>query len=238
MEMSKRHLMQTIRVTVTAIAGFVLFLSAASHAAEAPIQLRGNQIAVGEVMAREAADVIGLEGPSQTPLLVIDAPPIGSRGARITGRIESFDVESEAWIELWAIYPDGSRSVERTLDRDRPDLRLAGTTERRSFELPVALGPGGAKPQRLELNVGMLGRGIISVANLRLERDGARADELGAAISLLGFAVGDPGSGASRAVPVSFGALVVGAGMAWHARVRRRLPGADRIVIEQLQEVA
>lgn len=236
--MSKRHLMQILRVIVPAIAGLVLLLSAASHAAEAPIQLRGNQIAVGEVMAVGAADVIGLEGPSQTPLLVIDAPPVGSRGARITGRIESFDVEPEAWIELWAIYPDGSRSVQRTLDRDRPDLRLAGTTERRHFELSVALGPGGAKPQRLELNVAMFGRGIISVANLRLERDGARADERGAAISLLGFGIGDPGAGARRAVPVSFGALVVGAGMAGHARIRRRLSGADRIGIEQLQELA
>ncbi len=228
-----------MRAIAPIIASFVLLLSTASRAAEAPIQLRGNQVAVGEVMAREAADVIGLEGPSQTPLLVIDAPPVGSQGARITGRIESFDVESEAWIELWAVYPDGSRSVARTLDRNRPDLRLAGTTERRSFELPVALGPGGAKPQRLELNVGMLGRGIVSVANLRLERDGARADGLGAAIwALRGFGIGDPGAGPLRAVPVSFGALVVGAGMAWHTRSRRRVLHGDRIAIEQLQELA
>lgn len=227
-----------MRAPITLVTSLVVFLSATSLAAEVPILVSGEQIAIGEVISDESADVMGLKGPSHTPLLVIEAPPIGERGARVVGTIKSFDVESEAWIELWAIYPDGTRSVERTLDRDGPDLRLAGTTERRSFELLVALGPGGVKPHRLELNVGMLGRGIVSVSELRLERDGATPAGLGASAWVLGARRGDPRANAARTVPIALGALGLGAYLAWHTRSRRPAPGADRIVIEQLQELA
>ena len=218
------------------LASLVVFLAAVSHAAEAPILVSGDEIAAGKVITEQAADVMGLKGPSHTPLLVIEGPPIGSQGARLIGTIESFDVESEAWIELWAVYPDGTRSVARTLDRDGADLRLAGTTERRRFELPVALGAGGAKPQRLEVNVGMLGRGIVSVSKLRLERDGAKAAALGA----WGFGGrnGKARSDAAHALPVVLGALGLGAGLAWHTRSRRPALALDRIGIERLQELA
>lgn len=220
------------------IASLVVFLAAASHAAEAPILVSGEEIAPGKVISDEAADVMGLKGPSHTPLLVIEGPPIGSQGARLVGTIESFDVESEAWIELWAIYPDGTRSVARTLDRNGPDLRLAGTTERRRFELPVALGAGGAKPQRLEMNVGMLGRGIVSVSKLRLERDGAKSAALGAGAWGLGGRNGKPRSDAAHALPIVLGALGLGAGLAWQTRSRRPARAVDRIGVEQLPELA
>ncbi len=227
-----------MRVTIPLASSFVLFFSWASPAAEAPIQVAGDEIAIGQVIADEAADVMGLEGPSHTPLLVIEAPPVGRSGARMVGRIESFDVESEAWIELWAIYPDGTRSVERTLDRDGPDLRLAGTTERRSFELPVALGPGGVKPHRLELNVGMLGRGIVSVSKLRLERDAATPAVLGAGVWMLGGRSGSSGIVAVRALPIAVGVFALGACLAWQVRVRRAEPDSDRIALEQIREPA
>lgn len=227
-----------MRFPIPLVSSFLLFLSAASSAAEVPIQVSGKQIEIGAVLTDQAADVMGLAGPSHTPLLVIEAPPIGSSGARMVGRIESFDVESEAWIELWAIYPDGTRSVERTLDRDGPELRLAGTTERRSFELPVALGAGGVKPLRLELNVGMLGRGIVSVSGLRLERDGGIPSALSAGIWTLGGRGGISGSDAARALPIAFGVFALGALLAWHARVRRVGPGVDRLVGEPHRELA
>ncbi len=227
-----------MRATPSFVGSFLLLFSMASAAAEAPIQVAGDQIAIGEVIADEAADVMGLDGPSHTPLLVIEAPPIGGSGARVVGRIESFDVESEAWIELWTIYPNGTRSVERTLDRDGPDLRLAGTTERRSFELPVALGAGGAKPLRLELNVGMLGRGIVSVSGLRLERDGGAPPALGAGIWTLGDRGGVPDSGLARALAIALVVSVLGALLAWHARVRRVGPGVDRFVVGPHRELA
>jgi len=227
-----------MRAAIMLSTSLVVLLATASLAAEAPILVSGEQIAIGEVITDESADVMGLAGPSHTPLLVIESPPIGRHGSRMIGTIESFDVESEAWIELWAIYPDGTRSVERTLDRDGPDLRLAGTTERRSFELLVALGPGGVKPHRLELNVGMLGRGIVSVSKLRLERDSATSGAIDAGVWTLGDSSGSSGADAARALPIVLGVLGLGAFLAWHTRSRRPVPGADRIVIEQLQELA
>ncbi len=227
-----------MRAIVPVIGSLFVVFAAASAAAEVPIQVTGKQIAVGEVLTDEAADVMGLAGPSHTPLVVIEAPPVGLEGARLVGTIESIDVESEAWVELWAIYPDGTRSVERTLDRDGPDLRLAGTTERRRFALSVALGRDGVKPQRLELNVGMLGRGIVSVSKLRLEGDGATSAAFGAGFWALGARGGPSAAGAIRALPIAFGALGLGAGLAWHARSRRRVPIAGRLGIERLHEPA
>ncbi len=208
-----------MRPIVVILSVISLVVATASGAGEMPIRLVGKQVAVGEVISREAADVMGLDEPSHTPLLVVEAPPVGRRGARLSGFVESTDVDSVAWLELWVLYTDGARSVARTLDRDRPELRLAGTTERRRFALPVALGAGGARPQRLELNVGMFGTGIVSVSELRLEYDEAAPSAARSAFSLLRITAGDLGSGFPSA---SVLLAAAGVGLVLRSRVRSR----------------
>jgi hypothetical protein len=157
-----------------ALACLAALLVASRAAAEEPLRIAGAALGPDGVLTRQAADVMGNDGPSHTPLLVIDAPP--QHGAsRISGQVEAFEIDSEAWLELAAVFADGRREVTRTLDRTGAAAALRGTVDARRFELAVPLDPGGPKPVRLELGVGMLGPGVVSVSELRLEAGAAQA---------------------------------------------------------------
>lgn len=152
-----------------------LVLSLAPHAgADEPLHVAAAALGPDGVLTRQAADVMGNDGPSHTPLLVIDEPALRG-GSRISGRVEAFEIDSEAWLELAAVYADGRREVARTLDANGPGARLRGTAEPRRFELGVPFDGAGPRPVRLELGVGMLGPGVVSVSELRLEAGAAQA---------------------------------------------------------------
>jgi len=167
--------------------------------ADEPLHIAGAALGPDGVLTRQAADVMGNDGPSHTPLLVIDEPAL--RGAsRISGRVEAFEIDSEAWLELAAIYADGRREVARTLDPNGPGARLRGTAEPRRFELAVPFDGAGPRPVRLELGVGMLGPGVVSVSELRLEVSVAHAaaalPERGLWLALASIAAATLGAGA------------------------------------------
>jgi hypothetical protein len=147
--------------------------------ADEPLRVAAAALGPDGVLTRQTADVMGHDGPSLTPLLVIEEPAL--RGAsRISGRVEAFEVESEAWLEVAAVFADGRREVARTLDAGGSGSRLRGTLERRRFELPVPFDGVGPRPVRLELGVGMVGPGVVSVSELRLEARPAQAGAGGA----------------------------------------------------------
>lgn len=142
--------------------------------AEEPLQVAGAALGPDGVLTRRVADVMGNDGSSRTPVLVIEEPAL--RGAsRISGRVETFEIDSEAWLELTAVYGDGRRKVVRSLDAGGAEARLRGTAEPRRFELAVPFEAEGPRPVRLELAVAMLGPGVVSVSELRLEAGAAHA---------------------------------------------------------------
>jgi len=161
-------------------------LAVSRAAADEPLHVAGAAVGPDGVLTRKTADVMGNDGPSHTPLLVIDDPPLHGAG-RVSGRVEAFEIDSEAWLELAAVYPDGHRQVARTADPDGPAARLLGTAPARRFELAVPVDVAGARPVRLELAVGMLGPGVVSVSELRLEDGAGRAARAG-----LGAVAGGP----------------------------------------------
>lgn len=185
-------------------------LSLASRAgAGEPLHLTGAALGPDGRITRNAADVMGNDEPSYTPLLVIDAPVL--RGAeRITGRVETFQVDGEAWLELASVFADGHRDVNRT--RDAGGTRLAGTSETRPFALAVPSAGEGPAPVRVELGVGMLGPGVVSVSALRLEGAGPGA---ASAVAIRGARVG--------LVILVGAALAVGPFVALRRRMRARL---------------
>ena len=158
-----------MRIAVAVAGGLALLFAAGASRGDAPLEIQGRKLPADGLLTNRIADVMGSDTPSQTRLLVIEAPRIAGVRAHLRGRIESFEVDTEAWLELWSVFADGTRAVSRTLDREGPVLRLAGTTPPRAFALPVALGPGGAPPVRLELKVGMLGPGVVSISELRFD---------------------------------------------------------------------
>jgi len=158
--------------SIFALACLALLFAHTPACAGEPLRVDARTLGPDGVLTRQAADVMGNDGPSRTPLVAIDAPPAGGR---IAGTVESFEVDGEAWLELAAVYADGRREVVRSHDGGDPSLRLIGTTATRSFALAVPRAADGAAPARIELTVGMLGPGVVSLSALRFEAAGAQA---------------------------------------------------------------
>lgn len=148
-------------------------LAAPRAGADEALHVAGAALGPDGVLTRKTADVMGNDAPSHTPLLVVDEPPLAA--SRISGRVEAFEIDAEAWLEVAAVYPDGHRQVARTTKAEDPAARLRGTAAARRFELAVPVDAAGARPVRLELGVGMLGPGVVSVSELRLESGAAPA---------------------------------------------------------------
>lgn len=186
-----------------ALAGVALALLGAPPAgADEPLHIAGGSLGADGVLTRQAADVMGHDGPSHTSLLVVDDPPPAARV--LDGRVETFEIEGEAWLELAAIFPDGRRAVVRSLDPEDPATRLQGTAAARPFALAVPRDPDGAAPARLELAVGLLGPGVVSVSELRLAPGGDDAPAPG----------GPPISGKVRIALAALAGLALGGALA------------------------
>ncbi|MEB2343575.1 MAG: hypothetical protein OZ948_02415 [Deltaproteobacteria bacterium] len=163
--------------SANALACLVLLVAVRAGADE-PLRIAGAALGPDGVLTRRTADVMGHDGPSHTVLLVVEAPALHG-ASRISGRVEAFEIDPEAWLELAAVFPDGHREVARTLDASDPAAPLHGTAAPRRFALAVPAGRDGAQPVRLELGVGMLGPGVVSVSELRLETGPAPAAATG-----------------------------------------------------------
>lgn len=142
-------------------------LTGAPARGDEPLRIAGASLGADGVLTRQAADVMGNDGPSHTTLLVVDDPPPSAQ--RLRGRVEAFEVDGEGWLELVAEFADGGREVVRSSGAVDAGGRLQGTAPARPFSLAVPRAAGGAPPVRLSLAVGLLGPGVVSVSELRLE---------------------------------------------------------------------
>ncbi len=84
----------------------------------------------------------------------------------VQGRVQHEDVEGVAYLEMWSIFPDGSRYFTRTLGEYGTMQKIQGTSGWREFELPFNL--MNAKPDfvTLEINIFMPGKGKIQLSSL------------------------------------------------------------------------
>jgi hypothetical protein len=185
----------------TSLAALVLLAAAPAGAGE-PLRIAGDALPADGVLTRQAADVMGNDEPSHTTLLVIDDPPPAA--GVLDGKVEAFEIEGEGWLELAAVFADGRREVVRSLDPEDPATRLQGTAAPRPFALAVPRGADGSTPARLELAVGMLGPGVVSVSELRLAPGGDDAPAPG----------GPPISGKARIALAALAGLALGGALA------------------------
>jgi hypothetical protein len=114
------------------------------------------------------------------PLATIDAPAIAAAGYALEGEVRYAGVSGQAYLEMWSIFPDGSRYFSRTLDVAGLLAALEGDSEWRPFQLPFLLegAPGG--PSSLEVNVVLPGSGTVWVGPIRLVSLGGTGSESGA----------------------------------------------------------
>ena len=135
-------------------------------------------------------------------VLEIDSPGIRQPNHLVTGEIRYQKVGGMGYLEMWTIYPDGSRYFTRTLGDAGPMAKLAGDSDWTPVALPF-FGKDGSFPARLEINAILPGGGEIEWRHLALherpgeaagawwsDRDGARLGSLGGLVFGLLGAVG------------------------------------------------
>lgn len=137
------------------------------------------------LVARGADDPLGarrfeLHGPGTQPIAVIESPAITGDSFAVHGRVAFEGVVGHAYLEMWSVFPDGSRYFSRTLDEQGPMARLHGSAPARAFTLPFFLTPGAPRPVRLELAVVLPGAGRVVVSELALHSGAAAATTPGA----------------------------------------------------------
>jgi hypothetical protein len=102
------------------------------------------------------------------PLVSIDRPRVGNVGYVLSGDVRYRGVHPAGFIEMWSVFPDGSRYFSKTLARQGSQASLEGDAETRPFEVPFSLGAGSPPPTRLDVEVVLPGAGTVWVGPLRL----------------------------------------------------------------------
>lgn len=106
--------------------------------------------------------------PTRLPLAVLDALSPTTKAFAVEGQIKYRDVEGEAYLEMWVVFPDGRRFFSRTLAENGPLQKITGTSEWRAFSLPFNVSDQLPEYVKLEINVFMPGAGIIDISPLRI----------------------------------------------------------------------
>ena len=127
-----------------------------------------------------AVEVLATSTGGSFPLAAIDPPAIDAAGYALEGEVRYEGVSGQAYLEMWSVFPDGSRYFSRTLDVEGPLAALEGDSEWREFQLPFFLegAPGG--PSSLEVNVVLPGSGTVWVGPIQLVSLGGTGVESGA----------------------------------------------------------
>jgi hypothetical protein len=131
-------------------------------------------------LAAQDARRVEVSGPGSQQVLVVEAPAVTGDSYAITGQVSYEGVAGDGYLEMWSVFPDGSRYFSRTLDVSGPLGKLSGTSPERAFALPFFLTPDGPRPARLEVNVVLPAAGRVVVSGLRFEPDASAAGTKGA----------------------------------------------------------
>lgn len=145
----------------------VVLLAAAGPGAGEPVRLTAGDVGQGALPVEPQS----VRGPGHHgPLVEIELPPLEGDSLALTGLVASRDVHPPGYLEMWVVFPDGSRYFTRSLARRGPLARLEGSSGPRRFVLPFALHPDAKlHPVRVELGVVLPGSGEVELRDLRFE---------------------------------------------------------------------
>lgn len=96
-----------------------------------------------------------------------DLSPAGNTFA-LEGKVRYADVQGDAYLEMWVVFPDQSRYFTRTLADFGQMQKITGSADWRPFILPFRI--NGPLPEKvtLEVNAYMPGKGTIDITPLKL----------------------------------------------------------------------
>ena len=163
------------------LAILVLALAAwPSTAAAEPLRISGDALAAQHDLAAAPIEVHGGSAASAQTVVEIESPPVSGDSYALRGMVEYTGVAGDGYLELWSLFPDGSRYFSRTLDVSGPMAKLSGTSPARPFTLPFFLNGSPARPSRLVVNVVLPGAGSVRLSELRFDPAGAASVAPGA----------------------------------------------------------
>ena len=156
------------------VAGMIaVLMTAAPGVAEDPVaEIDWGTTAPLSGTVENGVVVIESSVPGVFPIAVIDGPALSGGDIVMTVDVAIRDMVEPAYLELWAVYDDGSRFFSRTVDQQGIGvLRDAGSGR---VELPFGL--SSTVPDSLELNAVLPGGGHIEIGAVVLfEVDGVVA---------------------------------------------------------------
>ena len=115
----------------------------------------------------DALEVRASSAGAALPITVIEKPAVGGEGYAVRGNVQYDGVQGQGFLEMWSVFPDGSRYFSRTLAEQGPQGTLSGSSDWRPFELPFHL-DGGPPPERLEIGIVLPGSGTVEIGPLEL----------------------------------------------------------------------
>ena len=106
-------------------------------------------------------------GPVTLAILTIERPGIRTERYALRGRVRYDGVSPGAYLEMWNYLPDGAY-FSRSLAQSGPMGRLDGSSGWRAFVLPFFNRAGGSAPERLALNLVLVGAGKVELGPVEL----------------------------------------------------------------------
>ncbi len=142
----------------------------------------GEILAAGDSTPFEQLKVENSHGQARSvTVLTLERPGISATRYAIGGQVRFDGVERDGYLEMWSLFPDGSRYFSRTLATAGPMKSLKGSSGWRPFVLPFSNKESGPPPVKLEVNVVLPGRGTVYLGPLRLVQYGPTEDPLAVA---------------------------------------------------------
>ena len=105
--------------------------------------------------------------PLTVNLVTIENPGIIVDTCAVSGRIRYENVEGKGYLEMWSVFPDGSRYFTKTLGVGHL-LPMQGTSGWRYFILPFNAQGAKDKPAKLIVNLVLPGKGTVYIGPLKL----------------------------------------------------------------------
>lgn len=93
---------------------------------------------------------------------------VGPPAYAFAGEVRYDGVEGNGFVEMWSVFPDGSRYFSRTLAAAGAAKSLSGTSDWRPFVVPFFLGDNSPRPVQILLNVVLPGKGKVALRSLQL----------------------------------------------------------------------
>lgn len=107
-------------------------------------------------------------GHTSIMLARIDAPELTQKLYALTGQVKYANVNGEAYLETWNVFPKLGRAFSRTMADEGPLGKIRGNSAWRPFVLPFDASGADESPSQVEFNLALPAGGSVALRDVRL----------------------------------------------------------------------